>query len=124
MVFLIAFLLNAVWENLHSALYVHYKGGAITETILLKAALFDACIITLATLLFLFVPPLNGRAWLVLAGLVIFAIGLELFALSTGRWAYKDWMPIIPILGVGLTPMVQLAITWWVSAKLYFLSKI
>lgn len=122
-VFLSAFFLNIVWENAHSYLYAHYRSGAITEIILLKAAVFDACIILLATLLFLYVPPFRGRVWLVAAALFIFAVGLEMFALSTGRWAYNDLMPIIPALGVGLTPAIQLAFAWWASARLSFLSK-
>lgn len=122
-IFLSAFLLNLVWENAHSYLYAHYQGGAITEIILLKAALFDALIILAATFFFLFVPPFRGRAWLVSAALFIFAVGLEVFALSTGRWAYNDLMPIIPVLGVGLTPAIQLALTMWVSTRISFLSK-
>ena len=46
-VFIIAFILNVAWEHLHSLLHVHYKGGDITNIILLRAAFFDAAVITL-----------------------------------------------------------------------------
>ena len=52
LVFIYAFLLNAVWEYAHHFLYVHYKGGAITELILLRAAFIDALIIFLMILVF------------------------------------------------------------------------
>src|SRR3989338_6127191 len=46
-IFALAFLLNLIWENLHSWLYAYYEGGVITEWILLRATLFDAIFITL-----------------------------------------------------------------------------
>ncbi len=45
LVFVYAFGLNLIWENLHSFLYVHYKQGPITEFILVRAAISDALII-------------------------------------------------------------------------------
>lgn len=53
-VFPAAFVLNAVWENMHAPLYVHYQGGSITEWILLRAALWDAIIIVALALLAVF----------------------------------------------------------------------
>ncbi len=115
LIFVIAFVLNLLWENAHSYLYVHYRGGAITWLVLLHATLFDAVITTAAAFLFFYVRPFRARAWLVVLALVLFAILLELFALSTGRWAYNELMPKVPFLGVGLTPTVQLAFLWRLS---------
>lgn len=36
------------------------------------------------------------------------AVFVEKYALKTNRWAYGPWMPIIPFLNVGLTPILQM----------------
>ena len=110
LIFVLAFLLNLIWENLHSYLYVHYQAEKITELILLKAALFDAIFITLLSLIFISVGYFKNRLWWSLVIGIIFAVILERFALSTGRWAYNDLMPIIPFVKTGLTPTLQLGI--------------
>lgn len=109
-VFLAAFCLNLAWENAHSLLYIHYKGSPITEVVLVRAALFDAFVITLAAVAFQYSGFLHARQWLVIVPAILFAIGLELFALATGRWQYNAMMPLIPLLHVGLTPAIQLAV--------------
>ncbi|MCR4274987.1 MAG: hypothetical protein NUW02_02990 [Candidatus Campbellbacteria bacterium] len=109
-IFLLAFILNFVWEELHSVLYVHYQGEAITHLILLRAGLFDAFFITLVSLPSLFIPKLRGNLILPTILATIFAIGLELFALNTGRWVYTDAMPLIPYIQTGFTPSIQLGL--------------
>lgn len=120
-IFISAFVLNWVWESFHSCLYVHYKGGVITQFILARAALFDAVFITLLAFLFLNIKFLNGRHWPAFVIGVIFAVALEIFALKTGRWAYNDFMPIIPILKAGITPTFQLG---FLSFLLFKLTKV
>lgn len=148
--FLTAFGLNLIWENLHSALYVSYKGGPITELILLRAALIDAVIVTAIIFLTDFVlnrwrtwqfSPFsefsnvyyNGRPlviiyiWVevvmvVVLGILV-AVVMEKWGLSTGRWVYSAAMPIIPLLGTGLTPTIQLAVTGFFSLLLSHLQK-
>lgn len=115
--FFIAFALNFVWENLHSFLYIHYKGGEITEFILLRASLVDALIIFFLILPFVF---LKKHSWLIILGGVIIAIIIELFALYTNRWNYTDTMPIIPIVNIGLTPTVQLGLLGYLTYNLIF----
>lgn len=118
LVFVAAFILNAVWENLHAFLYDNYMGGAITQFILLRATLSDAVIITIIALPFVFVSSLRKQSWvLIIIGLVI-AISIEWYALQTGRWAYNTYMPIVPILRVGLTPMIQLGFLGYLSFKI------
>jgi hypothetical protein len=114
-IFVIAFILNFIWEEFHSRLYVHYKGGKITHGVLAYASSFDAFVITIGAVLLAFVPLFQDRLWLVLLGLLVFAFGLELFALGTNRWQYKDSMPIVPILNVGLSPTLQLAFLAYLS---------
>ncbi len=109
-IFILAFLANFLWENLHAPLYAHYKGGEISEFVLLRAALFDAVFITVLSSLFLCFEFFRARLWLAFVMGVVFAIPLEWWALLTGRWAYAPEMPIIPILGTGLTPTIQLGL--------------
>jgi hypothetical protein len=113
MVFVLAFVSNIAWEFAHSTLYVHYKGEEINNFILLRAALFDAALITLLAVPMLLVPFLRARLWIAFIVGILFAIGLEWFALSTGRWAYNDLMPVIPLINVGLTPTTQLGLIAW-----------
>ncbi len=111
-VFLLAFGLNYVWEHLHAQLYLHYQGGPITELILLRATLIDALFIVGVYLVVYTVPFLAKNRWLwtILLGLTA-AVLLERYALATGRWAYADAMPLVPLLKTGLTPTIQLALT-------------
>ena len=61
----------------------------------------------------------------VAAAAVACGIGYTVFSewLNTavrGSWAYSDLMPVVPILGTGLSPLAQwlvvpLAAFWWVS---------
>lgn len=122
LVFLIAFLLNVVWENIHSLLYTNYQGGAITEFILVRASLFDAAVITVMLLPFLFIPLLKKHTWLILIIGTIIAITNEWYGLSTARWAYGEFMPILPLINTGLTPTLQLGLlgfaTYYILAAL------
>jgi len=99
-------------------IFVIARGGEITEFILLRAAVVDAVMITLIATPFIFWPALNRRSWLIIIAGLIVAIALERFALSTGRWAYNDLMPIIPLLATGLTPTIQLGLLGFLSFKL------
>lgn len=108
-IFIIAFVLNLIWEHFHSVLYVHYKGGEITSYILTRAAIFDAFMITF------FVYFLKNIKYVVLIA-VLFSIGLEIWAIEVGRWVYTDSMPTI--FGVGLTPAIQLGLLAFLSMKI------
>ena len=109
-IFLAALAANFLWENLHASLYVHYQGGEISEWILVRAALFDAVSITVLGFLFLRIRFLRERLWLAFVIGIVFAISLEWWAFATGRWAYQSSMPIIPFIGTGLTPTIQLGL--------------
>ena len=122
LIFFLSFVLNLVWENLHSFLYVDYMGGKITEFILVRASVGDAVIITLLSLPFMYIPLLRRKSWFFIFVGIFISIVIEWYALNTGRWAYNEYMPIIPILGVGLTPTIQLGLLgylsyWFVAEK-------
>jgi hypothetical protein len=108
LIFVFAFISNALWENLHAFLYAGYKGGQITEYILLRASFWDAILVSIILLPFLYLKFLKTKPYLIFIAGVIVAIGIEWYALRTGRWAYNSLMPIIPFLKIGLTPTLQL----------------
>ena len=116
-----AFFLNLIWENLHSLLYTDYLGGKITEFILSRAALGDAAIITLLCLPFIFFPSQKQTSWLIIPLGILTEIFIEIDALRAGRWSYNEYMPIIPLLGVGLIPTIQLGLlgyfTYWLIER-------
>ena len=116
--FLLSGILDIIWQNAHVFLYAHYKGGAISEFILLRAVLFDAITMLLILLIFKALPAQFQYLPLFILLNLIAVILIEYWGLSTGRWAYNEMMPIIPILNVGLTPILQLPLlgyfTYWV----------
>lgn len=115
--FIYALILNFFWEMLHSSLYLHYRGGPITETILFRAALVDAFIILALSLANYSIRFFRTRPWLLVFCALAVSIELERWALITGRWSYAPSMPIIPILLTGLTPTIQLALLGYLSYK-------
>ncbi|MDO8564676.1 MAG: hypothetical protein Q7R88_01640 [bacterium] len=118
-IFIAAFLLNFLWEQ-HTVLYEHYKGADITQLILLRSALFDAGVITL--LFLIFNRARHREVWVMLIAF-IFAVALERWALGSARWAYNDMMPIVPLLEVGLSPILQLPLTAFVSVRVADISR-
>lgn len=121
-IFFLGFFLNFIWENLHSLLYLHYRGGPISQLILLRASLVDALIIVGLIFFLRLIFKQGERAWLLFFGGLAVAVFLEKWALGSGRWQYREAMPLIPFLGVGLTPAVQLGflaylINWLVFVK-------
>ena len=105
-IFLTALLLNIAWEFAHHVLYVHYRGGNITNLILLQASFFDAGFITLVFSPFLLWTNFKKTWWVPVVFSFFFAVGLERFALETNRWAYQQSMPVVQGLLV-IPEMVQ-----------------
>ncbi len=118
LIFIIALALNIVWENFHSLFYVHYRGGPITEYILFRAAFFDAAVITIFAYPFLKLTVLKNRLWIMVFALIVFSTGLEIWALHTGRWAYRGNMPVIPLIRTGLTPTIQLGLLSYLAMRI------
>ena len=114
-IFAAAFILNALWEHAHSFLYAHYQGGEITELILFRAAFFDAIVTVLLAYIFFELIKIRYGLLTTVSVLVLFSIGLEMWALETGRWAYANSMPLIPFLKTGFTPTIQLGLLGYLS---------
>ena len=118
LVFVSAFFLNLIWENAHSILYLNYKGGEITEFILIWASLSDAIYIMLASILMLVLKNRKVGVLVACFALLLLSFFIEKWALSSGRWAYDTAMPIVPIIDIGLTPAIQLALLGFTSFKI------
>ena len=127
-VFLASWLLNLIWENLHVFLYDQYRGAFFSQMgwvdrfwILLRASIFDAAFITAIVFLIMLIPWLKGkRLWSLVIVTTLFSISLELYALDTGRWAYNSLMPLIPLLDIGVSPVIQLGLTGYLATRFIF----
>ncbi len=115
--FLVAVLINYIWEITQSPLYVGMENFNLVWWHCGLAALGDGLLVLLiyaAGWAVLrrrdwFVQPGGiGYAVMLLAGLVI-GVSVEWLAVFIGnRWEYTARMPLIPLLGVGLVPVAQM----------------
>lgn len=118
-VFVLSFLLNVIWEFAQMPLY---REGSLPflahAPMCFYATLWDAGY-TL-TVYLVFTLFLRDARWIerlsapriVLVAAVGFAVAwfVEWRALRLGKWAYNSLMPLVPFLGAGLTPFLQLAL--------------
>lgn len=132
-VFIFAFLLNFLWESLHSPAY--YMEGYSTDfnsylRMLLVASSIDAIIIVAVFLgISLMIRDTN---WLFkhdkiyylissVLGLVIAAITEFKSVYLQGKWDYNELMPVVPFIGIGILPLLQLMIliplSFWLAKK-------
>lgn len=115
---------NLLWEIAHVPLYTLWLTGSpgqITYAILHCTAgdlLIAGICLTLAHILFGRGgwPDLTSRR--VMAAMIVMALGYTFFSewLNVhvrGTWAYRDAMPRLPVLGTGLTPVLQ-----WIAVPL------
>lgn len=113
-----AFVLHFIWENSHVSLYGGYENLSPYLPITLWATLGDVFYTLLAFLAlslwkrsFEWCGKLGFRDYIAPA---IAGFGISLFveykALALERWFYLPSMPIIPILNVGLSPVVQMTL--------------
>jgi hypothetical protein len=122
--FLIAVGINFIWEMAQMPLYENMPFDSVYAWWLcFRASLGDGVIVLLiwsaGWALFrtrAWFHPLRGAnsVVLVVTGAVI-AVAIEIHALGAGRWAYTDLMPIVPVAGVGLSPLIQLLVLPWIS---------
>ena len=115
--------LHGAWEYLHVSLYAGYEH--ITDMpIALYATIGDVAYtlgVTFVIFLFrknIFTAPTRSDLFLLAVAGFLIALFVEYKALMLGRWVYLDAMPIIPILNVGLTPVLQMTILLLLSVFL------
>jgi hypothetical protein len=136
-VFLFGFLLNTWYELLHSVFYTHFTEPGYTYPELVLMLIESAVADGFISLNLLFVVTVFRRGkwdwasaqswnWRNVLFTVLVAFGMqvvgETVALNTGEWAYNAAMPLLPGLGVGLTPALQMPLlilpTFWLAQHL------
>jgi hypothetical protein len=131
-VFLFGFFLHTWYELFHSALYTDFPefDYLLIVVIIFISAVADGFISVLllfvATLLrrgkWDWSPPWDRKAAIlvVIVALLVQGAG-EWVAITTDRWAYNQHMPVVPGLGVGLTPLLQMPllilVTFWLAQR-------
>lgn len=123
----VAFALNWAWEATHAVAYVESAGPLLFR---LRHCLPMAAVDAVWTLALcgtsLMLVPRSGcqsRYFATLGALgALTATWLEWRALAEGRWTYNALMPIVPVVGVGLWPVMQMALlpclaTWWACCR-------
>ncbi len=120
---------NLAWEFAHMPLYTLWETGTTEQIILygLHCTAGDILIALSALAVALFVlgtPAWPGEGY-VRVGIIAVVLGLGYTIFSEWlnieireAWAYRDIMPVIPLIGAGLTPMLQWIVLpvlglWW-----------
>lgn len=127
---LAAFGLHLVWEFVQCGPFYVAGRFPLTMGSMLRVTVAD---VGLSALIYgLVAAGLRDASWGMRgsrAGLIAtaafgagFALVIEWHALTTGRWGYSEWLPKLPILGVGVLPVLQLAVASvlpvWIAKKL------
>lgn len=116
-VFLISFLINLLWEVLHSQLYITCLKSPLKKFIplIIGASLKDGFWISLFFVISVYIfgnvnilTNLFQLAFFIFVAL-IFAFVDEKVSLRMKRWEYSRQMPTI--FGVGITPLLELSVT-------------
>ena len=113
-----AFVLNLVWELAQMPLYDNTSFVINHVTFCVLGSVADAIMVLL--LYFVFAVIFKNPLWIhtlkiqrivivILTGGIGAALS-EMRHLALGNWAYSDLMPLIPILHVGLSPVLQFMI--------------
>lgn len=129
LVLILSFFLNLLWELSHSLLY-NWNASPLQNTVqfyvpkILISSLGDVMyffIILLVVSLFkkgfywISKPDKKSYILLIVLG-IIFAFFIEVKAKMLGLWAYNQYMPLL--FGIGITPLLQLAVTSFLSLYL------
>jgi len=112
-IFIVAYILNFLWEYLHYPLYnCKWPIGSCAIVTSFRDALIILGIYFLGALFF------KNNKWilnltrlklgLLLVTSFFIAYIIELQGIYFGKWSYSDFMPIIPVLKVGLSPILQM----------------
>ena len=118
-IYVIAVAFNLVWELVQAPLYVGMGDFRKTWWVCLLASLGDGLLLLLIFAVgwlmlrqrdWFVRPGVRGYALMLATGLVI-AVSIEFAAVYLMvRWEYTSRMPVVPGLGVGLTPVAQMLV--------------
>ena len=94
--------------------YAQKTAGSFAETFIFctLASVIDAVTTLAICALLKFLMKRHGAKFYLSAAVLgaLCAVGFEWFALHFGLWSYGEQMVVLPILGVGLLPFVQLTL--------------
>ena len=136
MITILAFLLNFSWELMQMPLYnsasftinhiTFCALGSVADAIMVLLIYFSLAVIFKNPL---WIHPLQGQRIIIV--ILIGGIGAalsEMRHLSLGNWAYSNLMPLIPIINVGISPVLQFMLlpilTYILSFKILLLKDI
>lgn len=112
-----AFALHAAWEALHIPLYTSIAVETGSMPLVLYATLGDVLYTFVGAGLFVLLRGTGAlcapvpRDFLLLAAFgACIAVFVEYKAFLLERWAYTPAMPVVPLLGVGLSPLLQMTL--------------
>ena len=131
-----SFVLNEIWEMTQMSSYVETSGRSWTSTLgfCTRAAAGDVGItlgLYASGVLAAGDPGWGLRSrWNIYATLAVLGLAyaalVEHAALAAGRWSYTDRMPVVPWLGAGLWPLLQMTLLpsltflfarWWAGCS-------
>lgn len=120
--FAASFLFHLLWENLQMPLYANAAPfrehfwiclkATATGDMLFMITIYGALAVVHQNAFWishraLFAHPATWTIALLVGFLL--AVGMELWAVYVDyRWAYAEAMPMVPVLGIGLTPVLQM----------------
>lgn len=113
-----AFLLNIMWENLHDGLYTNVIPWMKNMGYFL-CSLGDAVLVVIIYVVVAQIandikwgqkPSANHLLWVLLIGTIV-ALIAEKTALLLNWWQYNEQMPVLSLLGVGVSPWLQITLT-------------
>lgn len=118
-IYVAAVLINYPWERAQAQLYVWPDGASIPSWLCAAASLVDGLLVLLIAMIGWW--ALKRPAWFEQPGVrgygVMLALGLLISLVVEWAtvywvrwWSYGDGMPLIPWLGIGATPVVQMLI--------------
>ncbi len=125
-ILIMAFLFNFVWEVIQMPLYRDAPFSVAHIAFCGLASIADALMVLLIYLSFALVMknPFWGQNLTLSMILMVMVVGglgavaAEMRHLSSGTWAYDSSMPIIPVVNVGLSPVLQFML---LPACIYYL---
>lgn len=124
---ILAFLLNFLWEVIQMPLYKNSALSLQSVAFCGLASVADAIMVLLIYFCFallckkpLWIEKFTAlRVFFLMIVGGIGAIAAEMRHVSAGNWAYDESMPILPIVDVGLSPVLQFML---LPALIYYLS--
>jgi hypothetical protein len=129
-----AFLLNLPWEFVQVPLFVgmpeagHWQailvcGRATLGDVGIALVAFGAVALAARSRAWVLAPTPRRIGGFVAVGVLITVVLERLATGAQGRWAYAEAMPVVPLLGVGLSPLLQWIVlpplvVWFVRRQL------